>query len=158
MNKKEVKQIRSIASRLPLVYEQTVSGFYEDYDENGEMKLFPNLVNHEVNHVRRMRKAYEKLGMDGIRGYLDMIHKLQIKRNDTYNSKSVQQDGLQVVAEDEVAGDRPVADSAEHKDTSQHKEKKTGGHNKRVRKSRDGDLRGVEGEVIDTSDKKLGTD
>lgn len=74
MNKKDVKYIKQIADRLPVVYDQTVSGFYE---EDGEMK--PNIVNHPINHERRMRKAYEKLGMDGIKIYLEMIHKLQLK-------------------------------------------------------------------------------
>ena len=71
------KQIKQIASRLPIVYEQCVSG-YEVIDGS----VVPNVYNRPVNHVRRMRKAYEQLGMDGIRGYLDSIHKLQIKRNE----------------------------------------------------------------------------
>lgn len=82
MKKKQVKYIQEIANRLPSVYEQTISGFYEDYNENGELQKFPNIVTKEINHVRRMRKAYEQLGMEGIKGYLEMIHKLQIQRND----------------------------------------------------------------------------
>jgi hypothetical protein len=138
MNKKEVKQIKSIASRLPVVYEQTVSGFYEDYDENGEIKLFPNFVNHEINHVRRMRKAYEKLGMDGIRTYLDMIHKIQIKRNDIYNEKRIRSEGEQVVSNNEDTGDRPMADRVDNKHTGENQEKKSTGRKKRVRDDRDG--------------------
>lgn len=60
---------------LPPVYEQTISGFYE---EDG--KLVPNVVVHPINHERRLRKAYEKLGMEGIHQYLDMIKKLQLER------------------------------------------------------------------------------
>lgn len=71
------KQIKQIASRLPIVYEQCVSG-YEVIDGS----VVPNVYNRPVNHVRRMRKAYEQLGMDGIREYLGSIHKLQIKRNE----------------------------------------------------------------------------
>jgi aspartate/tyrosine/aromatic aminotransferase len=82
MNKKEVKYIKQIADKLPAVYEQTVSGYYEDYNDEGEIVVFPNVVNVEINHVRRMRKAYEGMGMEGIRSYLEMIHKLQIKRNE----------------------------------------------------------------------------
>ena len=37
MNKQDVKKLREIANRLPVVYEQTVSGFYEDYNQEGEM-------------------------------------------------------------------------------------------------------------------------
>lgn len=62
---------------LPPVYEQTVSGFYEE-----EGKLLPNLVVHPINHERRLRKAYEKLGIEGIHQYLDMIKKLQQERRD----------------------------------------------------------------------------
>ena len=72
------KQIKQIASRLPVVYEQCVSGY-----EVIEGSVVPNVYNRPVNHVRRMRKAYAQLGMDGIRGYLESIHKLQIKRNET---------------------------------------------------------------------------
>jgi len=77
-----MKHIREIANRLPIVYEQCVSGGEWGYDENGNKAFIPNIYNHPVNHVRRMRKAYEQLGMDGIRNYLDHIHQLQIKRNE----------------------------------------------------------------------------
>jgi hypothetical protein len=95
MNKKDIKYIKQIADRLPVVFDQTVSGYYEDYNEEGEMQVFPNIVNHPVNHVRRMRKAYESLGMEGIRTYLEMIHKLQIQRNENFRQQE-----LSVVPED----------------------------------------------------------
>lgn len=82
MKKQQIKYIKEIANRLPTVYEQTISGFYEDYNEQGELQRFPNVVTKEINHVRRMRKAYDSLGMDGIKQYLEMIHKLQIQRNE----------------------------------------------------------------------------
>lgn len=78
MTKQQIKQVREIANRLPIVYEQCVSGLVVNEDGN----RVPNVYNHPVNHVRRMRKAYEQLGMDGIRNYLEEIHKLQIKRNE----------------------------------------------------------------------------
>jgi len=68
MKKRELKQIRDIAHRLPKVMEQHMSGH-----ENGQ----PNLYTVEVNHERRLRHAYERIGMDGIKSYLDSIHKLQ---------------------------------------------------------------------------------
>jgi hypothetical protein len=82
MNKQDVKKLREIANRLPVVYEQTVSGFYEDYNQEGEMVKYPNIVNHPVNHVRRLRKAYESRGMDGVHWYLDEVRKLQEKRRE----------------------------------------------------------------------------
>lgn len=87
MTKKDVKMIKQIADRLPAVYEQTVSGYYEDYGEEGETKMFPNVVTHEINHNRRMRKSYEKLGMDGIKSYLEMINRLQIQRSELQKSE-----------------------------------------------------------------------
>lgn len=72
MKKQDKKYIQQIADRLPVVYDQTVSGYYE---EDGEKK--PNLVTHPINHERRLRKAYESLGIEGIKSYLDYIFKIQ---------------------------------------------------------------------------------
>jgi hypothetical protein len=83
MTKQQMKQIREIANRLPVVYEQCASGGEWGYDEEENKAFIPNVYNHPVNHVRRMRKAYEQLGMDGIRSYLESIHQLQLKRNET---------------------------------------------------------------------------
>ena len=83
MDKKTIKHIREIADRLPNVYEQCASGGEVGLNDNGEKVFIPNVYNMPVNHVRRLRKAYEQLGMDGIRNYLEMIHKLQIQRNET---------------------------------------------------------------------------
>ena len=65
MKRKEFKQI---ADRLPDVYTRCVSGV-DAYDV-------------KVNHERRLRKAYEDTGIEGIQKYLDEIHKLQKERND----------------------------------------------------------------------------
>ena len=78
MKKKTIIQIRGIASKLPVVYEQHMSGF--EWDE--EEKPQPNLYLIEINHERRLRHAYEKLGMAGIHNYLESIHKLQTERNE----------------------------------------------------------------------------
>jgi hypothetical protein len=77
MKKKLNKQIRDIADRLPPVFEQHMSG--GDFFEG---KFTPNLYTVPVNHERRLRHAYEKLGMDGIRNYLDEIFKLQKERHE----------------------------------------------------------------------------
>ena len=82
MKKQHIKYIKELASRLPVVYQQSISGFYEDLDDDGNVVSKPNVFNAEINHVRRMRKAYENLGMEGIKGYLEMIHKIQIQRNE----------------------------------------------------------------------------
>jgi hypothetical protein len=79
MTKKQTKHIREIADRLPMVYEQTMSGYVI---EDG--KMVPNIYNVEVNHERRMRKAYERHGLDGIKNYLEMISKLQKQRHENF--------------------------------------------------------------------------
>lgn len=81
MKKKTIIQIREIASKLPVVYEQHMSG-YELVAEGAETKAQPNLYLIEINHERRLRHAYEKLGMAGIHSYLESIHKLQTERNE----------------------------------------------------------------------------
>lgn len=78
MKKKTIIQIREIASKLPVVYEQHMSGFELGEDNKPE----PNLYLIEINHERRLRHAYEKLGMAGIHNYLESIHKLQTERNE----------------------------------------------------------------------------
>ena len=77
MKKKTNKQIKEIAERLPVVYEQHMSGYTVEED-----KPVGNFYVVEINHERRLRHAYEKLGMQGIHNYLETIHKLQIQRNE----------------------------------------------------------------------------
>ena len=78
---KKNKYIKEIADRLPVVMEQTVSGYYEDYNDQGELAMFPNIVTHPINHERRIRNAYKKHGMPGVLEYLTWINKLQLQRN-----------------------------------------------------------------------------
>ena len=139
MNKKDVKYIKQIADRLPVVYEQTVSGYYEDYDESGETKIFPNVVNVEINHVRRLRKAYESLGMEGIKSYLEMIHKLQIKRNG--NVQKLLDDQRQELQVDDNAPegvDQSLPDRAGDQHTVDPKEGVLGGDKKKRRRATKG--------------------
>jgi hypothetical protein len=115
MNKKDVKYLKQLADRLPVVYDQTVSGYYEDYNEAGETQLFPNIVNHPINHVRRLRKTYETLGMEGVRSYLEMIHKLQIQRNENFQRlEDLRQQEEQVG--DNLPDGGPVLDNTETPD------------------------------------------
>lgn len=134
MNKKDVKYIKQIADRLPVVFDQTVSGYYEDYNEEGEMQLFPNIVNHPVNHVRRMRKAYESLGMDGIRTYLEMIHKLQIQRNENFRQQE-----LSVVPEDLRTDTGSLDSGADSENTVLDNSDESGGNKRKRRKGNKGD-------------------
>lgn len=82
MKKQHIKYIKELANRLPVVYQQSISGYYDEIGDDGNIVLKPNVFNSEINHVRRMRKAYDSLGMEGIKKYLEMIHKLQIQRNE----------------------------------------------------------------------------
>lgn len=75
--KKLTKQIKDIAGRLPRVKERHVSG----YTGTGK-EAEANVYDVEVNHERRLRKAYEAYGMEGLYRYLESINKLQIQRNE----------------------------------------------------------------------------
>ena len=90
MKKHELKNIRDIAAKLPVVREQHCSGYIKD--EYGAR--VPNLYITEVNHVRRMKRAYEKTGIDGIKQYLEFIHQLQLKRNANRNNEPRESNGI----------------------------------------------------------------
>lgn len=79
MNKKQAKHIREIAERLPIVYQQSMSGFTVEED-----KMVPHVYNVEINHERRLRKAYERHGLEGIKSYLEMISNLQKQRHENF--------------------------------------------------------------------------
>jgi hypothetical protein len=79
MNKKQAKHIREIAERLPSVLQQCMSGYMVEED-----KLVPNIYNVEINHERRLRKAYERHGLEGIKSYLEMISNLQKQRHENF--------------------------------------------------------------------------
>jgi hypothetical protein len=135
MKKKTAKYIKEISERLPPVYEQTVSGFYEDYNDEGDIVRYPNVVVHEINHERRIRKAYERLGMEGVLHYLEMIHKLQKQRNDNHKNQLPNESDARVDDLVEEDNDKPVSDTAVNTDTLQAKDKKLG----RNRKGNKGD-------------------
>lgn len=136
MNKKDIKYIKQIANRLPAVYEQTVSGYYEDYNDEGEIVVYPNIVNVEINHVRRMRKAYESLGMEGIQSYLEMIHKLQIKRNEyLQHNKELQREKESMDLIPSGTGTGSVDPVSKDQDTVQVDEGVVGGNKRKRRKA-----------------------
>lgn len=72
LSKNDIKLIKQICERLPVVNEQTISGF-----DIVDGKAVPNIVISQVNHKRRIRKAYERLGMEGVKQYLVSIQKLK---------------------------------------------------------------------------------
>lgn len=96
-NKETRKQIKELAQHLPPVFEQHMSGG-DWYDEKegktvegaikvGAKYFRPHVYNVKINHKRRMRHAFEQQGIQGVKDYLDNIHKLQLER-----SESVQRD------------------------------------------------------------------
>lgn len=82
LSKNDLKLIKQIAERLPVVNEQTVSGF-----DIVDGKAVPNIVISQVNHKRRIRKAYERSGMDGVKDYLISIQKLRDGQSHTGGSE-----------------------------------------------------------------------
>lgn len=96
--KKQDKYIREIASRLPIVYDQAITGFYEDYNEEGEMVRYPHINTHPINHERRIRNVYKKQGMPGVLEYLSWIHKLQLQRNESLQAREdLQREGENIL-------------------------------------------------------------
>lgn len=96
MNKQTIKHIRELANRLPVVYQECMSGGTVMPDETGNVNFLPHLYNVEVNHERRLRKAYEKFGLDGIKSYLEMITKLQKQRHENFIKEGSGDSGREV--------------------------------------------------------------
>lgn len=70
-------RIKEIAATIPVVREQHISGF-----SVVDGKRVPHMYTVDVNHQRRLRKAYSSQGIDGIKQYLDSIKELQKQHND----------------------------------------------------------------------------
>lgn len=135
MKKQHVKYIKELANRLPVVYQQSISGFYEDVADDGTVSIKPNVFNSEINHVRRMRKAYENLGMEGIKQYLDMIHKIQIQRNETVQN-DINSKRKEIRMDDMASGSEVGSDIDTNKteDTIQDSEGNLGGAGEKRRR------------------------
>jgi hypothetical protein len=74
VTKEEAKQIREIASRLPKGVVRAPK--YELWINEGtkESAKYPDgTVDVEVNHERRLRRAYKKHGMAGVRNYFEYV-------------------------------------------------------------------------------------
>lgn len=85
--KKLTKQIKEISDKLPPVKEEHASGFTSVLNEEGTKVFKPNTYLVDVNHERRLRHAYERHGMEGIKSYLESITKLQTNRKNELNNK-----------------------------------------------------------------------
>ena len=105
MKKKLNKQIRASTEKLPPVFEQHMSG--GDFVDG---KFVPNIYNVPVNHERRLRHAYDKLGMDGVRNYLDEIFKLQKERHDKAFGSNGDQESSVLPDVPEDSGDKDTVE------------------------------------------------
>lgn len=77
------RQAREIAAKLPTVINEHACGGSWGVNENGAKTYKPNFYTTENNHVRRIKRAYMRNGLEGLHNYLESIHKLQTKRNET---------------------------------------------------------------------------
>jgi len=81
MTKKEMKTVREIASNLPRVVAS--APVYEVSGQFGHLlKSFSGTEEHDVNHARRIKRAYKRDGMRGVRSYLASVSQLIEKQNE----------------------------------------------------------------------------
>lgn len=74
MTKEEAKQIREIASRLPKGIVRTPTYEFVQYGKDpATIHRAEETVDVEVNHERRLRRAYKKHGMAGVRHYFEYV-------------------------------------------------------------------------------------
>jgi hypothetical protein len=84
MKKSRLKKFKELADTLPPMVEGVVRG-WEPNDEG----MQPIVEHIPVNHERRLRKAYESNGVEGVGRYLDLIKKSQQERNARAKQDSV---------------------------------------------------------------------
>lgn len=83
--KKINRQAREIASKMPTVTTQCFQFEIKD----GRRKPYA-VVDVVSNHVRRIRRAVTRNGVEGLRTYLDGIHKLQKERNNELPKETIE--------------------------------------------------------------------
>lgn len=71
------RQAREISKNFPVVTTQTLA-----YKVEGGLKRPSHIVEVVSNHVRRIRRAVTKDGIEGLQVYIESIHKLQKERNE----------------------------------------------------------------------------
>jgi len=113
---KKNKYIKEIASRLPTIVERTVSGYYEDYNQEGELVKFPNFVNHPINHERRIRNAYKTAGMQGLLAYISWINKIKANA-DLQGREDIQHEEGSNIPQESSTGTGPVPVVDNNQDT-----------------------------------------
>lgn len=80
MTRQEEKDLKEIAGRLPKATVQ--NPVYQVWGD--PKRMYRSIVKGEtsdvdVNHYRRLKRAYKKNGMAGVKHYLDQVH-TQIKK------------------------------------------------------------------------------
>lgn len=81
MRNKKAKQInrqaREIAEKFPVVMTRVLV-----YGIDGRFRKPIGVAEVESNHVRRIRRAFVRHGIEGLHNYMDSINKLQKQRNE----------------------------------------------------------------------------
>ena len=100
MSKKLNQQFKELAALLPqysYYYLQPSIKTDEDGNiikgANGGITIEKTMATAQVNHERRLRRAYKRGGMDGVKAYLDSIHLLQQKRKEEIEKQKQASDG-----------------------------------------------------------------
>lgn len=76
MTKQEERDLKEIAGRLPKGVVQ--NPVYQLYAGKWKSIVKDETYDVEINHYRRLKRAYQKNGMAGVKHYLDQVH-TQIK-------------------------------------------------------------------------------
>lgn len=84
IHKGVLKEIRAIAAKLPPMQEANTSGFTI---EKG--KMVPHVYMVPVNHVRRMKRAYNRCGEAGVLHYLSMVEAKQAAAISQFKNKFI---------------------------------------------------------------------
>ena len=67
-------RIKEIASSLPEMRYEYISGYEKATNSKGRMTITPVIAVNDVNHERRLRRAFKRNGNDGARAYLNMVY------------------------------------------------------------------------------------
>lgn len=77
MTKQEERDLKEIAGRLPKGVVQ--NPVYQLHGGKWKSAVKDETSDVEINHYRRLKRAYQKNGMAGVKHYLDQVH-TQIKK------------------------------------------------------------------------------
>lgn len=80
MTKQEERDLKEIAGRLPAGVVQNPVYEVTTWTGGGMRSIAKGETSDvQVNHYRRLKRAYKKNGMSGVKHYLDQVH-VQIKK------------------------------------------------------------------------------